>query len=82
MAILNAKRCSLFFLLLVVLELALVSEHIKPVQAGKKKKLLKKLKDILPLLALLKVLSQILSYFLHLLVRQSSGQSFQLKINL
>lgn len=63
MAILNAKRCSLFFLLLVVLELALVSEHIKPVQAGKKKKLLKKLKDILPLLALLKVLSQILSFF-------------------
>lgn len=56
----SRRKCVLFFasytlLAIVILELVLISPNLtRPVEAGKKKKMMKKLKDILPLVALLK----------------------------
>lgn len=41
-------------LAIVLIELVLVSPNLRPVEAGKKKKIMKKIKEILPLIALLK----------------------------
>ena len=41
-------------LAIVLIELVLVNPSLRPVEAGKKKKIMKKLKEILPLIALLK----------------------------
>lgn len=39
---------------IVLLELVLLNPNLRPVEAGKKKKIIKKIKEILPLVALLK----------------------------
>lgn len=41
-------------LAIILIELVLISPNVRPVEAGKKKKILKKIKEVLPLLALLK----------------------------
>lgn len=48
------QRLALVLLSLVVLELVLIGDRVQPVKAIKKKIYLKKLKKILPLLALVK----------------------------
>lgn len=41
-------------LIIVLIELVLINPDLRPVEAGKKKKIIKKIKEILPLIALLK----------------------------
>lgn len=41
-------------LAIILIELVLINPSLRPVEAGKKKKIMKKIKEILPLLALLK----------------------------
>lgn len=53
----RAQMSGLFLLAIVVLELALVSEHITSVEAGKKKKIMKKIKDMLPMMMMMMVCS-------------------------
>lgn len=48
------NRLALVLLSIVVLELVLIGDRVQPVKAIKKKILVKKLKKILPLLALVK----------------------------
>lgn len=48
------NRLALVLLSIVVLELVLIGDQVQPVKAIKKKILVKKLKKILPLMALLK----------------------------
>lgn len=48
------NKLALVLLSLVVLELVLIGDRVQPVKAIKKKILVKKLKKILPLLALIK----------------------------
>jgi len=48
------NRLALILISLVVLELVLIGDQVQPVKAIKKKILVKKLKKILPLLALIK----------------------------
>lgn len=53
------RKYYLFFasytlLAIVLLELVLINPNLRPVEAGKKKKIIKKIKEILPLVALLK----------------------------
>lgn len=55
----NRRKCYLFFatytiLAIILIELVLINPSLKPVEAGKKKKIIKKIKEILPLIALLK----------------------------
>lgn len=55
----SRRKCYLFFasytiLAIILIELVLVNPNLRPVEAGKKKKIIKKIKEILPLLALLK----------------------------
>lgn len=57
-ALANRKRylfyASYAMLAIILIELVLVNPSLKPVEAGKKKKIIKKIKEILPLIALLK----------------------------
>lgn len=53
------KKCFLLFttytiLAIIIIELVLINPSLRPVEAGKKKKIIKKIKEILPLIALLK----------------------------
>lgn len=48
------KKFALVFLCLVVLELVLIGDQVQPVKSLKKKIYMKKLKKIIPLLALVK----------------------------
>ena len=53
------RRCFCFLatytiLAIILIELVLVNPSLRPVEAGKKKKIIKKIKEILPLVALLK----------------------------
>ena len=41
-------------LAIILFELVLINPHLRPVEAKKKKKIMKKIKEILPLIALLK----------------------------
>lgn len=55
----SRRKCYLFFasytiLAIILIELVLINPNLRPVEAGKKKKIIKKIKEILPLLALLK----------------------------
>lgn len=54
----NRKRYLFFasytILAIILIELVLVNPSLKPVEASKKKKIIKKIKEILPLIALLK----------------------------
>ncbi|KPM09876.1 hypothetical protein QR98_0084220 [Sarcoptes scabiei] len=54
------QATGLFLVTILVLELILISDHITSVQASKKKKIMKKLKDILPLLMMMKGKKKIL----------------------
>ena len=53
------RKCFLLFttytiLAIIFIELVLINPSLRPVEAGKKKKIIKKIKEILPLIALLK----------------------------
>lgn len=55
----SRRKCYLFFasytlLAIILIELVLINPSLRPVEAGKKKKIIKKLKEVLPLIALLK----------------------------
>lgn len=55
----SRRKCFIFFasytiLAIILIELVLINPNIRPVEAGKKKKIIKKIKEILPLIALLK----------------------------
>lgn len=51
----NRMASGLFLLAIIVLEIVLISDNITSVQAGKKKKIMKKIKEMLPMMMMMMV---------------------------